>query len=312
MLAVAMPDLSLRAVPRGLARRTYQQVVLAWPQPSAAAFDPAWFADYPSIRIQLQYAVGPEPRGLAILATETNSPSMVACCHDHGWHALRIPPLGAAWLISQQWLPCPMRKLPMPACLLLPSMPGSHATIPDDAMPEPPPPASPESLENPSLATPPEVASTEDLSSRLLADLRAVLAGEAPFRRIMVATAAAEGDHHGATANTDPLVDPAPSPFPVGPGSGKSAMPPTAVAGWVERLLSYPQGYTRKTIAALLHEAHKEHAALLLRWLDAAQLLGPASDPSQPYRYPRALIVADQQAIAERLRHTPLPEAVAS
>jgi hypothetical protein len=339
MLRAHAPGVTMTAVPKGLASRPYTEIAIAWSTAGAAPLDAGWLTDWPDARLQLQYAAGAHPRVLALVAVGSEGPPLLPALRARGWRALPVHPRVGAHMLRQMRLPVvPHARLTHPPALLLPGalaqeIAPSHSAMPHpDDMPIAPvlgAPAHRLSDLQPSTSigllsaaprsdqprteteTPPPVlhsgtAATEDLSSRLLADLCAMLAGEAPFRRIVVAATAAAGGSTQVAADEAAVTEP--SPFPHGPGTGKSAMPPRAVEEWVHALIDHPQGHTRKTIAALLGEAHKEHAATLLRWLDAARLLGAATDPTQPYRYPRALLLSDHALIADRLRATPLPE----
>ncbi len=281
----------LRLVPRGLAQRSYPRVCLAWPTHRAALppkIDPGWTA----LRMELHWQPGTFPRLALLLAVGADGPAPAAWLRTQGWDTLSLPQrLARPWLhASPRSIPRARRTQHAPAIL----QGGVSVQISSDMGKQCV--ALDLSHEEQTTADETVYAKTE---ARLRANLRALLAGASPFRRILAAAALAAPEE-------TPTVDD--SPFPTGPGSGKSAMRPQDVGAWLAALLEYPQGYTRKTIAALLPEIFKEHALTLLCWLDQAQLLGAPIDPAQPYRAPRPLLLHDLMLLAERLRATPLPE----
>lgn len=294
LLRACIPNVTLRPVSRGLAPRHYARMCLAWPT-ERATMPPPIDPDWSDLRLELHWRPGAPPRLSMLLATGNEGPEPKPFLRNHGWQALALPQqLARPWLREYPLaIPFGRPAADAPGLLFTQSqtvngaLPVARTPAPDDITPE-------------ELAAPESPG--DAVTTRLLTNLRAVLAGERPFRRIM-ADAPSPTDEAAARAAIDEL-----SPFPSGPGTGKSAMAPGDVGAWIDALLAYPQGHTRRTIAALLREPHKEHAALLLLWLDHAGVLGAPTDSSQPYRYPRPLLLQDSGLLAERLRATPLPD----
>jgi len=106
------------------------------------------------------------------------------------------------------------------------------------------------------------------------------------------------------------------SPWPHGPG----ALHPQALRELVERMVASPVltagqqasqiGLTRRRLEQL-PGVTPDLARALLVWFDAAHVIADPYHPDRPWVSPRPLLDLDPQAIAARLRATPLPSAEA-
>lgn len=261
----------LLPVARGLASRPYTRAALAWPTPAARPLTAELLHPYDDARLCLSWlaAPGARLRLSALLALGAAGPGPAETLSAHGWRALVLP----AWLI------------PRAAALLKLPWAGAWPLAPALLL-----------AGEPAQATVPAVAGTgaDQLALRrsTYLHLQAILDGTSPDA--------------GAPAEAE---------WPAGPGSGSALMRPADVAAFARLALAAPEtlagdepGLSRRRVAALLAEPHRQHAETLLRWFAAAGVLAPPADDAQPFRRPRPLAEHDPARIAERLAATPLPE----
>jgi hypothetical protein len=309
----------LHRAPKGLAARPYARVVLARPRNGAQMLGGELLRAFDDARLTLHWHMAPKgpPRLGAALAVGTGGPHPAVALRECGWRAWPVPPalLPLARKLFCSALP---RGLPVagqwpgePSLLLAASAHHLEERVQRTKR------ALSGTFDSWSLRgdTPSELAgqdSDEDADRAALRraaylHLSDILDGRAPLgAAVAVQDAQAAPDCPGDEEST----------WPRGPGEGRAAMSPAHVEGFVLAALvsdditrGAEPGLTRKRVAALLAERHKEHAATLVLWLEAAGLLELPLDEHQPYRRPRPLACVDAATIAERLRSAPLPTA---
>lgn len=272
-------------VARGLALRPYRRVALAWPTPAARMPTGELLHAYGDARLTLSWRAAPKglPRVSAMLLAGDAGPDPAATLRACGWRSIALP----------------RRLAPRAQALFILPWAGPWPHAPALLLAEPAPaPMSPP-------AAPPAGTAEEDharLRRSTYLHLRAILDGQSIEAAL------------GAPPATP--ADAAPG-WPAGPGTGRAAMSPADVADLARALLESHDvmhgdspGLSRKRVAALLAERHKQHAGTLLGWFTAAGLLAAPADPEQPDRSPRVLLATDPPQIAELLRAAPWPGAL--
>ncbi len=291
LYAAGGPGLTLAPVERGLTQRPYTRMCLAWPGRQATSPVTAQLHAWPEARLLLHWkppasALAPIT-ATALLLVGTAGPDPASSLRQAGWVTIALPRLLAA-----AWMGAFPRRLP-------PGRPWPHA---------------------PFLLLPHAMAA---------ASVQTQQPGTAPLEheQVELLTAICQAIHQGY-ALCDDSASPASQPdtppacretppddaqpdalWPSGPGSGRNAIPPAALATLITQILSDAQitdesapGLTRRRMAALLPDHHKEHAQTLLTWFERAGLLEPPRDPAQPWRYGRCLLIRDPDQIAAHLR----------
>ena len=300
LLKACFPSCDLRGVASGLASRLYSRFVAAKPTRGAQPLEIPLLSSWPEARLIVHWRKAGRGVGVgAVLAVGAEGPDPAEALLALGWQpsrvharaarALALAPIPSAAPASATWM--------QPVHLLLPG-----ATL--------------------ALSTPPSPATTQDSPAAPTSPLavlldRALAAGKESRTHAKPATALAAGTR--AAATTDQAASRtalALSPeeqgtmWPAGPGR----MRPALVEALIKRLLSdpailgaAPPGLTKNRLKPLVEGPLVEP---LLVWLDAADVLTEPSKPELRWREPRVLRSADLPWLAERLRGTPLPDAV--
>jgi hypothetical protein len=284
LLRASLDGATLQAVLRGLAARLYTRVALAWPGRNAHPLAGDILAAWEEARLSIHWQRGPRATitASALLANGAGEGDPARVLAEHGWNALPLPPRLLSRIESGS---LPLLKVGRlwhhePA-LLLPAAGGRV------------------------LEAPGHIASADEG----IADTPAT----SPLAQALDRILALAREPAPATGATTELAgageaDAAGSPWPAGPGR----MRPGEVATLVERLLSdpaivaaTPPGVTKGRLRGLVEPGLAEP---LLAWLDAAGVLAEPSRPELRWREPRPLREREPDAIADRLRRTPLPD----
>jgi hypothetical protein len=316
-------------VPKGLAFRPYSRLALAWPGRGARMLTSELLRPYDDARLTLHWhAAGKGSlRVSALLAASGDGPDPCVVLREHGWQIFAMPgplmrlAIGRCCAGIPRGLPIAGQWVHDPALLL--------EEMPSPPIPQPLPPHWGEGEQilpqflclgehREAMASSPSPAAgrggrgvrTATLRQSTYTHLKAILEGRSTLQR----RPAQPADTAAGAVPT--VLDEAVSPWPRGPGEGKAAMAPADMEAFInamlashEIMLGTERGLSRKRVAALLPERHKEHAGSLLLWLEMAGLLDRPSDDGQPYRRPRELMCTDPATIAEQLKATRLPTA---
>lgn len=272
---IAQPAL----IPGGLACRPFTRATLARPGAAAQPLDETLLAPWPDARLIVHWQ---DARTVAaLLATSGDGPTPTTVLRRAGW--LPVP------LATR--LPLAWARRPMPPTL---PFPGRWQGEPFLFLPR--------------RSPAPHAAPIEPAPSHV--DM--LLAGW--LRQVIDSPTAAL---HAVRADSSG----APAPSIVGdiawPG-GPNGMPAATLADLLPRLLVEPafessragqSGISKGRLASLRHHALNDATArALMVWFDRAGILMPPEQGQGPWRAPRRFATQDLDAIAARLRATPLPQ----
>lgn len=273
----------LALVREGLAARPYAQAVLALPSQDAQPLDGALLSAWSDARLILHWRTwtGDMLAATALLLTG-EGPDPLAVVRACRWQAfaLRGPlrrwvmqPIPAALPLGRRWYGAPYLPQPLSSVDEQPvSKLEEHPSAEVDGM----------------LAG--WLRAAIDQPGQAQAEF------EAAQQKPGIATAVTESSH-----------------WPVGPGG----MPPEVLGQLIPQILAEPtfrstrkgqSGISKGRLAGLRHPYLGEsNARTLMVWLDRAGLLASPEDGQSLWRAPRIFVTDDLDAIAAKLKGTPLP-----
>lgn len=282
---------TLTLVRDGLARRTYTRAVLACPLRDAQPLDAALLAAWPEARLTLAWRGGQGSRVMvgALLLTGAAGDAPTAALGARRWRAIALP---THVLLRRYHLPIP------PAPPLSVTWPGEPylLTAGSDLTRTP----------GPTSAT---LTDAPDAADDMLAEWLHLVCAD-PERVLREAQAV-----HAASPTSSAMAHPSDDRWPAGP----AGMPASVLAELVPQLLVEPSfqstrngqsGITKGRLVGLRHNTISDATArALMVWFDRAGLLAPPENGQGPWRGPRRFALTDLDAIATKLRATPLPRA---
>jgi hypothetical protein len=309
-LTARMPALHFTAVAGGLATRPYSRSALVVPGREARVLDGQLLRHWPEARLVLSWRMvrGTLMAG-AELSVSADGPAPAQQLQASGWQAPRLPRLSGGGRLPVPSPPQRVARWPGEPALLLPA---ADPESPDHLPP-------PQDKGGPARQHDPP--NTRAIAERLVSQLGPLMAvdpeaDDALFRRWsggqIERASGAEGADRADGAHEIAVLDPPepPSIWPTGPGR----MRPADVAFLIEQLRTSPvvlagsePGVTRRRIAQLLPDELAEYSRQLMLWLHQAAVLCAPPVGGEPFRNPRPLVDAPDEAIAAQLAAAPVP-----